>query len=307
MQWYPLRLSAPVQQHLFGGRAIAEVLGREGLPDGRVAETWEVSDVDGRVGSVLEGPLAGTPLRDLVREHPEELVGPGFSGPRFPVLTKFIDGHGALPVHVHADDGATALVGVRAGVTLERLREALLAQEWDAVLERVPVAAGDTLYVPAGTIHSFGPGTLVYEVQQTSDVLQHAMAREMSDGSPVPEERRRANVEALLRQTHLDARVAVTDSTVPADDDGVRRALCCEGPYFVLHRWRSGHPVRVERAFTTAQVLSNVGPAPVRVRAGGWDGELGRASSLLLPAALGGVEVEAGEGGLDVLWSHLPG
>ncbi|WP_432494971.1 class I mannose-6-phosphate isomerase [Kineococcus auxinigenes] len=327
MEWYPLRLSTPVKQHVFGGRAIAEALGRSGLPGGRVAETWEVSDVDGEVGVVVDGPLAGTALRDLVREHPGELVGPGWSGSRFPILTKLIDGASALPVHVHADDaaarelegaengkteawhvlaaepGATALAGVRADVGPERLREALLAQDFDAVLERFPVAAGDTVYVPGGTVHSFGPGTLVYEIEQTSDTQQHAMPYEMADGSPVPDERRRENVEALLREARLDARATITDATVPADEDGVRRAVCCEGPYFVLHRWRCAHPVRVRREFSTAQVLTNVGPAPVTVRAEGFHGELARASTFLLPAALGGVEVE---GELDVLWGHLP-
>ncbi|WP_432573316.1 type I phosphomannose isomerase catalytic subunit [Kineococcus sp. SYSU DK005] len=327
MEWYPLRLSTSVKQHVFGGRAVADVLGRSGLPEGPVAETWEVSDVDGEVGVVADGPLAGTPLRDLVREHPGELVGPGWSGSRFPILTKLIDGHRALPVHVHADDaaarefegqengkteawhvlaagpGATALAGVRPDVGPERLREALLAQDFDAVLERFPVAAGDTVYVPGGTVHSFGPDTLVYEIEQTSDTQQHAMPYEMQDGSPVPEQQRRENVEALLREARLDARASITDSTVPADDDGVRRALCCQGPYFVLRRWRSGHPVRVRREFGTAQVLTNIGRAPVAVHAGAWSGELARASTFLLPAALGAVEVE---GELDLLWGHLP-
>ncbi|MEU5709715.1 MULTISPECIES: class I mannose-6-phosphate isomerase [Streptomyces] len=59
--------------------------------------------------------------------------------------------------------GATALVGVRPGVDRERLRRALLAQDFDAVMRRLPVRAGQTVYVPGGTLHSFGPGTLVYE------------------------------------------------------------------------------------------------------------------------------------------------
>ncbi|HEX2314280.1 MAG TPA: mannose-6-phosphate isomerase, partial [Thermomonospora sp.] len=63
MEWYPLRLTTPVMGHVFGGRAIAERLGRPGLPAGRVAETWEVSDVDGQGARVCEGPLAGRSLR----------------------------------------------------------------------------------------------------------------------------------------------------------------------------------------------------------------------------------------------------
>ena len=327
MDWYPLHLSTSVKQHVFGGRAIADALGRSGLPDGPVAETWEVSDVDGEVGLVQEGPLAGTPLRELVTRDPDGLVGAGWRGSRFPILTKFIDGTGALPVHVHPDDEAarrlrgeengkteawhvlaaapeaTVLCGVRPDVGEERLREALLADRFDDVLVRFPVSAGDTVLVPAGTVHSFGPGTLVYEIEQTSDLQQHAMGWEMEDGSPVPDDERAANVDALLREARLGERPSVRDGAGPADEDGVRRVVCCESAYFVLHRWRSGAPVTVAREFATAQVLTNVGQQEVAVRAGGWSGTLGRASTLLLPAALGRVELE---GALDVLWGHLP-
>ncbi|WP_063764504.1 class I mannose-6-phosphate isomerase, partial [Streptomyces sp. NRRL S-481] len=221
MDWYPLRLTTPVKQHVFGGRALAERWGRTGLPDGPVAETWEVSDVDGAGARVADGPLAGHSLRGLAENHPDELVGPGWRGPHFPVLTKFIDAAGPLPVHLHADDatarrlegephgkteawhvldaepGATALVGVKAGVDRDRLHRALLAQDFDEVMRRLPVRAGQTLYVPGGTLHSFGPGTLVYEIEQTSDIQQHAMAWRMEDGSALDEEERHANLERL--------------------------------------------------------------------------------------------------------------
>jgi mannose-6-phosphate isomerase len=71
MGWYPLKLSTPVEPHVFGGRAIAEKLGRGGLPDGPVAETWEVSDAECYVGAVTNGALAGRSLRQLVQTNPE--------------------------------------------------------------------------------------------------------------------------------------------------------------------------------------------------------------------------------------------
>ena len=42
---------------MFGGRTLAEKFGRGGLPDGRVGETWEVSDVEGMNGEVTNGQL----------------------------------------------------------------------------------------------------------------------------------------------------------------------------------------------------------------------------------------------------------
>ncbi|UFR00405.1 class I mannose-6-phosphate isomerase [Streptomyces sp. Go40/10] len=343
--WYPLRLSTPVKQHVFGGRALADRLGRTGLPDGPVAETWEVSDVDGEGATVTEGPLAGRSLRELLAHDPHGLLGdhpPGPPGPRsshppgprsshppgprFPLLTKFIDGTHALPVHLHADDatarrlegepngkteawhvldavpGATALVGVRPGTDRKRLRRALLAQDFDAVMRRLPVRAGQTVYVPGGTLHSFGPGTLVYEIEQTSDIQQHAMPWRMEDGAPLDERERAANIERLLEEWRPEPRPEFQPGlSVPVEDSVVRTVLCA-GPYFALERWTAGRSARISRAFTTAQVLSNAG-APVTVACDGWTGRLDRARTLLLPAALGEVRVA---GPADVLFGYVP-
>ncbi|WP_345663696.1 type I phosphomannose isomerase catalytic subunit [Streptomyces venetus] len=325
MDWHPLRLTTPVKQHVFGGRAIAERLGRTGLPDGPVAETWEVSDVDGDTSTVLDGPLAGRTLRQIMVEHPEELLGPRLSpGPRFPLLTKFIDGSHPLPVHLHADDttarrlegephgkteawhildadpGATALVGTRPGVDRETLHRALLAQDFDAVMRRLPVRAGQTVYVPGGTLHSFGPGTLVHEIEQTSDIQRHAMRTRMEDGSPVPDEEWHSNLAALLDQWHPDPRPEFHPGLDIRTDDGAVRTVLCAGPYFALERWTSGATLR--HSFSTVRILTNAG-APVTVTSGDRTVRLDRARTLLLPAALGEIHVQ---GPADVLIGYVP-
>ncbi|CAM5713244.1 class I mannose-6-phosphate isomerase [Streptomyces griseomycini] len=323
---YPLRLSVTARPLVFGGHAIARRLGKKGIPDWSIAETWECSDVTGAVSVVTGGPLAGRSLRQVVADHPEALMGAGWSGRCFPVLTKFIDAAGALPVHLHADDetarrlegqpngkteawhildaapGATALCGVKDGVTADRLRAALEAQDFDAVLRRLPVRAGDTVYVPGGTLHSFGPDTLVYEIEQTSDIQQHAMRWNMEDGSPVGDAEFGSHLDLLMQQVDLGAGPDATPGLRIAVGDGAERVFLCAGPYFALERLRAGTPEPLRHTFATAQVLSNVG-APVRVRTGAWSEELGRAETLLLPAACGEVEIT---GPADVLFGYLP-
>ncbi|MFD5027775.1 class I mannose-6-phosphate isomerase [Streptomyces sp. NPDC058373] len=322
----PLRLTALAKPLVFGGHAIARHLGKTGIPDWNIAETWECSDVSGAGGVVRTGSLAGQSLRQVLTDHPRELMGEGWSGEYFPVLTKFIDAAGALPVHLHADDeaaqrlegerngkteawhilaaapGATALCGVKEGVTADRLRSALEAQEFDAVLRRLPVRAGETIYVPGGTPHSFGPDTLVYEIEQTSDVQQHAMRWNMEDGSAVGDEEFASNLDMLMRQVHLGSRPDFTPGLRIAAGDGVARVFLTAGPYFALERWTAGTAEPLRHSFATAQILTNVG-APVRVRTGGWSEELGRAETLLLPAACGEVEIT---GPADVLFGYLP-
>jgi mannose-6-phosphate isomerase len=326
MQWTPLALSTPIAQHVFGERLIPDRLGKTGLPEGRIAETWECSDVDGKGAIVHDGPLAGRSLRELVERHPDELVGRGWRGPYFPVLTKFIDGTGMLPVHLHADDaaaqalegqpngkteawhildagvGATALVGLKDGVDPGALRDALFAQEFDRVMRRVPVRTGETIYVPGGTLHSFGPDTLIYEIEQTSNIQQHAMPRNMEDGSPVPLDEREKNIGKLLQELRPEPKPNFVPPLRIQVEEDVDRQFCVASPYFALERWRAGAGAGIRYAFDHATILSNVG-APVTVRCGSWQGQLGRAASLLLPAALGEVTVE---GPADVLLGYLP-
>lgn len=326
MDWHPLALTTPTAPNVTGGTQIQDRLGRRDVGPGRLAETWEVSDVDGHIASVVDGPLAGRRLRGLATQHPDELVGRGWRGPCFPVLTKFIDATGMLPVHLHADDetarrlegknngkteawhildagvGATALVGLKPGVKREALRDALFAQDWDRVMRRIPVRAGETVYVPGGTLHSFGPDTLLYEIEQTADIMQHAMTWNQADGSPVPPEEREKNIDKLLEELKPEPRPNFVAPLRIAVDEDVDRQFCVASPYFALERWRAAAGVSIRYNFDHATILSNVG-APVTVHAGGLARELGQARSLLLPAALGEVAID-GPG--DVLFGYLP-
>ena len=84
MQWYPLKLSIHVRAYAFGGQNIAAMLGKTGLPDGTVAETWEISDYRQTAGTVMNGALAGTGIHQLVTDYPDDLVGAGWRGPISP-------------------------------------------------------------------------------------------------------------------------------------------------------------------------------------------------------------------------------
>ena len=59
MDWYPIRVTTHVRTYAFGDRLIPEMLGKTGLPEGVVAETWEISDYQDTTGTVTNGSLAG--------------------------------------------------------------------------------------------------------------------------------------------------------------------------------------------------------------------------------------------------------
>src|SRR5215204_5159046 len=326
MEPYPIKLTYHVRNYAFGERLIPEVLGKEGVPEGVVAETWEISDYGETTGEITNGSYKGRTLHDLTLEYPDELVGIGWRGPHFPLLEKFIDASHMLPVHLHADDetarvkhgeangkteawhilwaaeGATILAGVKEGIGRDGLREAFLAQDHDAVMPRYPIRAGDTVYVPGGVIHAFGPDTLVFEVQQTSDLGQFVTPESLY-GERLDDETWRSNIEAALDELRPDYRPRPNPGLV-LEDDGNRRVVGCAGAHFALERWTLTEtltePSHPERCLT----LSSVGD-PVRIEYEGGTERLGRAESCILPAAIGEVRVVP-EGEASLISCYVP-
>lgn len=165
-----------------------------------IGELW----VAGPWTAVAGGPHEGRTLEELATGLGATLVGtaaPTGPGPRFPLLAKLLDPAEWLSVQVHPDDalarmlegpeavgkeeawypieaepGAELIVGLRDGVTSDDARAAIALprdQRGRAVvdlLERLAVGRGDAITLPAGTLHAVGPGVLLYEIQQPSDI-----------------------------------------------------------------------------------------------------------------------------------------
>ncbi len=312
MHWYPLKLTAHIRHYVFGDRLIPEHLHKPGLPDGIIAETWEISDYRDTTGTVINGSLAGRSLHDLTLMYPDELVGKGWRGPHFPLLEKFIDASHMLPVHLHADDetaarvhhepngkteawhilwaapGATILAGLKADFSRQQLFDAFVAQDYDAVMPRYPIAAGDTIYVPGSIIHSFGPDALVFEVQQTSDLGQMVMPADLYGQQHDPEQWY-ANINAALDElkTHYQPR---PNTGLTLESDSNRRTLCCAGPYFALERWTLTEPYIEPSHPQRCVTLSNVG-APVQLEFASGTEQLQQGESCILPAGIGEVRL----------------
>lgn len=71
---------------------------------------------------------------------------------------------------LRAERGARIAVGLKKAATAARVREAALSGEIVEMLRWIEVRAGETYFLPAGTIHAIGAGLVLCEVQQLSDV-----------------------------------------------------------------------------------------------------------------------------------------
>lgn len=185
----PIFLTPYFRPKIWGGRKLATIFHYD-IPAGKVGEAWIISGYKNDASTVSQGPLKGKSLRDVYHEHPELFGHP--KSKEFPLLVKFLDANDNLSVQVHPDDayarrvehdrgkteswyvlqadpGAYLIYGHHAK-TRKELAAMIHKGEWDKLLRKVPIKAGDFFYVPAGTIHALTKGSLVIETQQSSDV-----------------------------------------------------------------------------------------------------------------------------------------
>jgi mannose-6-phosphate isomerase len=163
-------------------------------PENPIGEAWVVYERN----PIASGPFAGRTLAEAAAEQRQALVGRHAferTGTRFPLLIKLLDCADWLSIQVHPNDeqairmegpgqfgkteawhvleaeaGARLIAGVRPGTPAEELARAIRSGEIESYSLYHTVHAGDTIFMPAGLMHALGPGLLLYEVQQTSDL-----------------------------------------------------------------------------------------------------------------------------------------
>ncbi|MDP9293307.1 MAG: class I mannose-6-phosphate isomerase [Actinomycetota bacterium] len=197
------QLLPPNQFHRFyrGGARIDALRGAPAGEDrrpedwvGSTATAWR-EDSEG-LSRLADGRL----LRDVLEAEPEALLGHEHVerwGSDPALLVKLLDAGERLPVHFHpgrafarehlglrygkteawiileAEPDAAVHVGLREPLDAETVRawvQAQDAEEMLAALHTVPVAAGDAVLVPAGTLHAIGAGILLLELQEPTDL-----------------------------------------------------------------------------------------------------------------------------------------
>jgi mannose-6-phosphate isomerase len=132
-----------------------------------------------------------------------------------------------------AEPGSVIGRGLRGTVTPAGLRAAALDGSIADLVHWHAAAAGEVYYSPAGTLHALGPGLVLLEIQQNSDITY----RLYDYGRPRP--------------LHVEEGVAACDPLGTVIREGPRAG--CEGRetlsvrgVFVLEQWRGIGSARVE-------------------------------------------------------------
>ena len=190
---YPLTFAPIFKERIWGGREL-ERLYKKNIPAKvRVGESWEISDRPGDENIIVNGPLAGKDLRWLMENHAAEILGNAkpAAGNRFPLLCKILDAREKLSLQVHppsnkaaelggepktemwyiadATNDADLFVGLKRGVTPAEFEKKIHTGGVAECFHRIPVRAGDTMFLPSGRVHAIGAGLVIFEIQQNSD------------------------------------------------------------------------------------------------------------------------------------------
>ena len=196
----PIRLgpNQPADRFYRGGDRISQFRGV--APSGsHVPEDWvgSVTTIAGEEVLGLTRLADGRLLADAIAEDPIAWLGPehvAAHGSDPLLLVKLLDPGQRLPVHAHPDDTWAAshlgrphgkaeawyilepgevFVGLRRPIGSDQLARLVSEQDIDSLiglLHRRDVRTGDTVFVPPGTLHAIGEGTLLAEVQQPEDL-----------------------------------------------------------------------------------------------------------------------------------------
>ncbi len=182
-----LRLNPEYRDYVWGGARLKP-------GSAPIAEAWVVYAED----RVASGSWAGQTLAEVARHDGPALLGEPVmqrTGTQFPLLIKLLDCAQWLSLQVHPNDeqaqrlegpgffgkteswhvleaepGAQLIAGVKPGTSAEALAGAIRGGTIIDWAQYLPVKTGDTIFMAPGTVHALGPGLLMYEVQQTSDL-----------------------------------------------------------------------------------------------------------------------------------------
>ncbi|HEX5235376.1 MAG TPA: type I phosphomannose isomerase catalytic subunit [Silvibacterium sp.] len=249
---FPFRLEPYFRTRIWGFNDLAPWYDyrTEGEP---IGEVW----LTGEMCAAATGPFAGVPLKDITAQHGHALLGKNYGDGQFPLLVKLLFPKEKLSVQVHPDDamakrygeprgktecwyaldaepGAHVALGIKPGVTPEQVRAGIESSRLEELLEMVPVQEGDMLFVDAGTVHAMGPGVVILETQQSSDLTY----RMYDYGRP-----RELHLDKSFEAMRLKTRAG---KIPPKNEDG--HSVLIDEKYFEIERWnlneaQNGNPI----------------------------------------------------------------
>ena len=256
---YPIVFQPIFKERIWGGRELERLYAKP-LPPGRpIGESWEISDRPGDASVITNGPLAGKNLRWLMENHAAEILGgakPAAEG-RFPLLCKILDAREKLSLQVHppaakaaelggepktemwfiadAAPDASLYAGLKRGVTRADFEKKISDASVADCFHRIPVRAGDAMFLPSGRVHAIGSGLVIFEIQQNSDTTYRVFDWNRTGLDGKPRELHVAQSLASIDFSDFEPKLIGTKFTT---DGKIQTRLLVNDPLFNVENWK---------------------------------------------------------------------
>ena len=217
-----VRMEPAFKDNLWGGTRLRDIYGKKCDYD-IVAESWELSTHKAGQSIVATGKNKGLMLGEYINRFGRGILGWKCDPyERFPLLIKFIDSRESLSIQVHPGDdyalqkedeyGKNELwyvvdcepdsylyCGFSRDTDEAEVRRRIEDGTLTEILNKIPVKKGDSYFIENGTVHAIGPGVLICEIQQSSNVTYRLYDYQRRDKY------------GELRELHIDKAMEVTN------------------------------------------------------------------------------------------------
>ena len=265
------------------------------IPDEAIGEAWLVSDHPHHTSIVNRGPLSGRSLHELMCDDAASILGSRTQltvHGRFPLLLKILDAQRDLSIQVHPDTQlATELgendigkdemwhvlhakpdtvlyCGLEGDMPPITFESTVHQNQIAEYLNTIPAHAGQSVFVPAGTIHSIGKGCILAEIQQNSDLTYRIddWDRVQADGTPRELHREKAFKAVRLPNTppyvassytHCSRDRKTTIHLLAACEHFASEEICLDGSYHEAERGDTFHLFLGKTGTTTVSTLDD--------------------------------------------------
>jgi len=320
----PARLEPVFSPRPWGSHSLAPYFPEmSDLPE-PVGEAW----MTGGDCRFANGPFAGRTLGEIWRTIPPAWAGTAAERGHFPLLVKFIFPEDKLSVQVHPDDayaarheqaaggrgktemwyavdarpGAEVLVGLKPDVTREDFTRAIRDGTAEDCLDRIPIRPGDAVFVPAGTAHTIGPGLVLCEIQEFSDLTYRVYDYNRRDRNG---QLRPLHVDKALEVMRFGKQAGGKITPVSISRGGFRETHYAACRYFATEHWAFAESIETSVSAERFELLIFLqGRGHI-----GWGAQETAylpAQVWLIPAALGKLELVP-EAPTSLLRTYVPG
>ena len=210
----PIRCTPQYYHKIWGGGHLAPTGG-----DKQIGEVWLLSALIGQETPTEGADYEGASLDALVSRYGDRLLGRGQTarcGGVFPLLIKLLDAAADLSVQVHpspeeggkdevwyfleTEPTSRICLGLTEPMPPDALSSVIKRGDLMHYLHWEPVSPGEAIALPAGTIHALGAGSMLIEVQDTSDTTYRLYDYDRVDDEGV---KRTLHIEEALRSATL--------------------------------------------------------------------------------------------------------